>query len=341
MSSENKSVDVPADFMEIISKMANAIDNRNREIQCDDSLDAEESLSDSDDNNIVNEKEMVAQKEEITTESQKDGSAAPSQDEVPEKKTRGIPRSIMLNQAKYTEALEKQQRMMNGAKKKKSPPAKNVKSTTNVVENNIPHDGSVPMKRMIVGGNVKYIQVKAATIETPEITVDDATTEPVPKKVPKKIADKMEEYNKQMEDQDKTDGKTKIKKNNNVKVSSKIPSRYAGQIEKEVKQSTTKNVKNFTELRKIRMMDDLKIDTDINKTSMIELRKLKMEQRKNELLAAKKITEANKKESAVKNILSDDKMSKFSKTVAIKNLSVNSRNNKNVRSTKANIEISA
>jgi hypothetical protein len=58
-------------------------------------------------------------------------------------------------------------------------------------------------------------------------------------------------------------------------------------------------------------------------------------------LVAKKITEANKKESAVKNILSDDKMSKFSKTVAIKNLSVNSRNNKSVRSSKANVEISA
>ena len=88
-------------------------------------------------------------------------------------------------------------------------------------------------------------------------------------------------------------------------------------------------------------MDDLKIDTDVNKTSMVELRKLKMEQRKNELLAAKKITETNKKESAVKNILSDDKMTKFSKTVAIKNLSVGSRNNKNNRVSRANVEMSA
>uniref|UniRef100_A0A6C0CA15 Uncharacterized protein n=1 Tax=viral metagenome TaxID=1070528 RepID=A0A6C0CA15_9ZZZZ len=332
MSSENKTVDVPVDFAEIISKMAIAIDNRNQEIRHEDSLDAEESLSSDVDENVLDDKKEAIGGEETPT----------PQEEVPEKKARGLPRSIMLNQAKYTEALEKQQRMMNGAKKKKNPPTKNAKSAApSTTESTISQDGSVPMQRMIIGGKVKYIPIKTTSAPEPQTiaaeTTADEIPEPIPKKVPSKIADNMEKYNKQMEDQ----GKPVETKKNTAKVSSKIPSRYVGQIEKEIKQSTTKNVKSFTELRKIRMMDDLKIDTDVNKTSMVELRKLKMEQRKNELLAAKKITETNKKESAVKNILSDDKMTKFSKTVAIKNLSVGSRNNKNNRVSRANVEMSA
>ena len=53
-----------------------------------------------------------------------------------------------------------------------------------------------------------------------------------------------------------------------------------------------------------------------------------MEQRKREQHEQKKKSEANKKETAVQQIKNNEKMSKFAKLVAIKNLSVNSRNKK-------------
>jgi hypothetical protein len=264
-----------------------------------------------------------------------------------ERKKRGLPRSMLINQIKYMEAMEKQQRM-NGSNnkndKKKKIPFSETKSynvpSTNTSETN--------GRRMIVNGKVKYIPIAQTTnadsvtittespininknlsnigikSETPGSTPTDSTDETPQKKIPSSIAKKMEIYNAKMEKQNRTCPKNKTQS------SKTIPPKYAQQIEKDAKKSTMKNVKNFSELRKVKMMENLDINIDANKTSITELRKMKMEQRKNEMLEAKKRLELNKKESAVKTILADDKMSKFAKTVAIKNLSVNSRNGKN------------
>jgi len=93
---------------------------------------------------------------------------------------------------------------------------------------------------------------------------------------------------------------------------------------------TVKNVKNFSDLRRVRALESITDDPNIdtNKASIGELRKLKVEQRKKDQLDAKKKLESNKKETAIQDILKNDKMSKFAKTVAIKNLSINSRNKK-------------
>ena len=109
---------------------------------------------------------------------------------------------------------------------------------------------------------------------------------------------------------------------------SRIPSKYAKEIEKTVKHNTTKNVKSFADLRRVRALENLDTSVDVNTSSMVEIRRLKTEQRKKELAEAKHRVENNKSESAVQKILNDDKMSKFSKTVAIKNLSANSRTKK-------------
>lgn len=327
MSSENKSVEVPANFKEIIERMADAVEKRNNEIFSVEDIQ-EDSLEESPETPMTESANPMDETVEEATE-------------PVEKKTRGVPRSILLNQAKHTAAMEKQQRMIN-AKKGKQTPQKGAKPVSAPIAAPT-NDGTVQMQRMIVGGKVKYVPVKTTPVVdtepvptqaieevTEEITEDDVVAEE-PKKLPPKIAANMERYNKEAE---KKGNAPTVRPQQNKK-SSKVPSRYAQHIEKEVKQSTTKNVRNFTELRKIRLMDDLQVDSDVNKTSMIELRKLKMEQRKSELIAAKKLTEANKKESAVKNILNDEKMSKFSKTVAIKNLSVNSRNQKTNRTASA------
>ncbi len=63
----------------------------------------------------------------------------------------------------------------------------------------------------------------------------------------------------------------------------------------------------------------------------MELRKLKLEQRRREQEEAKK-RDANNKDSVIQEILKNDKMSKFAKTVAIKNLSVASRNKRPLNS---------
>ena len=105
----------------------------------------------------------------------------------------------------------------------------------------------------------------------------------------------------------------------------RIPDRYAKEIEKNVKKNTVKNVKNFSELRKVRALENLDTTVDTNTASLIEIRKLKVEQRKRELIEAKERVDSGKKESPLQQILNNDKMSQFSKTVAIKNLSASSR----------------
>ena len=115
--------------------------------------------------------------------------------------------------------------------------------------------------------------------------------------------------------------------NNSCAAGRRIPSKYAKQIENDVKKQTVKNAKNFTDLRRIRALQDIAPNTeiDVNKASIIELRKLRIEQRKREQAEQKKKCESNKRESAIQGILTNDKMTKFGKAIAIKNLSVNSR----------------
>ena len=159
-----------------------------------------------------------------------------------------------------------------------------------------------------------------------EIIKNDNFIAKTPKKIPSVIAKKMEQYKATIVKQNSI-----LNKKNKMSSSKKVPSKYAKQIEKDVKKQTVKNIRNFSDLRKIRALHDIKPDTEIdaNKASIIELRKLRMEQRKKEQQELKKKSEMNKKDNAIQEILKNDKMSKFAKAVAIKNLSVNSRNRKN------------
>ena len=115
-------------------------------------------------------------------------------------------------------------------------------------------------------------------------------------------------------------------------LTNKIPSKYAQQIENNVRKQTIKNIKCFSDLRRLKAIQDIdpSSNVDHNKASIQELRKLKVEQRKQNQIDAKKRAESNKKESAIQEILRDEKRSKLSKALAIKKLSINSRHkNKN------------
>ena len=149
---------------------------------------------------------------------------------------------------------------------------------------------------------------------------DDSDT--APKRIPTAFAKKMEIHKAHVASQATTD------KRNKSSSGKKIPSKYAKQIENDVKKQTVKNVKNFSDLRRIKALQEISTDGDIdaNKASILELRKLKLEQRKKDQADQKKRAESNKKESAIQEILRNDKLTKFAKAVAIKNLSVASRN---------------
>lgn len=116
----------------------------------------------------------------------------------------------------------------------------------------------------------------------------------------------------------------------------KIPTKYAKQIESDVKKQAVRNVKNFADLRRIKALQDINPEglTDVGQISLIELRKLRIEQRKNEQAEAKRRAESNRRETAIQEILRNEKMSKFAKTIAIKNLSVNSRHKKSINAEK-------
>ncbi|QGR54115.1 hypothetical protein [Moumouvirus maliensis] len=314
---------------------------------------------------------------------------------VPEKKKRGLPKSILANQQKYLEILEKQNRMSNKNKK--------VNNTKNLKDEEIPKakiniDG--PKRRVVIGGKVKYLpmnkienneqdkqilvvrdddkllseteiskivpqknaepnniennntendgdldenSVKIDVIKKRRpVTMnkflkntknntnlsqnieekDTENIEEVERKIPSSIAKKMEMHAA------KQAKETNLPGRKNKSGTKKIPSKYAKQMENDVKKQTVRNVKSFSDLRRIKTLQDISSGDiqDTNKASMTELRKLRMEQKKREQAELRKKAEDNKKESAVQEILKNDKMSKFAKVVAIKNLSVNSRN---------------
>ena len=160
---------------------------------------------------------------------------------------------------------------------------------------------------------------------------NDELTEPA-KKIPSSIAIKMATHKANMAKQIPSSRKNKQA----LTLGKKVPSKYAKQIENDVKKQTVKNVRNFSDLRRIKALQDINADTqiDANKASIIELRKLRTEQRKKDQEDQRKRNESNKRENAIQEILRNDKMSKFAKTVAIKNLSVNSRNRKNLSNVK-------
>ncbi|MEM3061963.1 MAG: hypothetical protein QW303_00255 [Nitrososphaerota archaeon] len=240
------------------------------------------------------------------------------------RKKRGPPKTILANQQKYLAALERQQRMIN-KKEKKRHPIKMVRDRPTIRK----IDGGV--RRVIVGGKVKYFAIK----EQPEklCSFPESNHEPTNadknelvyderSSIPLTIAKKMELY------REKIDPETSKKMNGLAFKSGekKIPSKYAKEMERDVKKQTIKNVKNFSDLRRITTIQNLadngQIDT--NKASIAELRRLRILQRKREQEEQKK-NEASRRESIVQEILKNDKMSKFAKMVALKNLSVNSR----------------
>ncbi|AGF85134.1 hypothetical protein QJ854_gp648 [Moumouvirus goulette] len=268
---------------------------------------------------------------------------------VPEKKRRGPPKSILANQQKYLEILEKQNRM--SSKNKKINNQKIQKEEIPKVKNNI--DG--PKRRVIIGGKVKYLPVnKNEQIEQdkqPLIIKEDekllSETE-ISNILPNRKNNNTDDINDNTYDNNNTDEndikmevikkrrpvgmnkftKTNEIKNNNVQIENKqeklennqeierkipssiakkmemhaakqtketnlpgrknktggkkIPSKYAKQMENDVKKQTVRNVKSFSDLRRIKTLQDISSGDiqDTNKASMTELRKLRMEQKK-------------------------------------------------------------
>lgn len=350
-SSEDNNFDSRVENSHVQSNLVSLMENENQ----DEELMENEQAIENDESNEENE--MIENNESENKTS---------------KRKRGIPKTLLANQRKYLEALEKQQKMLNSRKdKKKTQPVKKGKSPVKQVES--VNSNKIGTRRVIVAGKVKYLPINneksektdtssvdipiEETIEMPIVkretktkpsannlliaptkiiksisktsrsTVNDIdqTSEPEkPKRVPSAIAKKMEIHKAVVAKQN-----IMIKrKPNSTSSNKKIPSKYAKQIENDVKKQTIKNVKNFSDLRRVKAMQEINPDSDIDasKASIIELRKLKIEQRKKEQSEMKKRAEANKRESKIQEILRNDKMSKFSKTLAIKNLSVTSRN---------------
>lgn len=192
---------------------------------------------------------------------------------------------------------------------------------------------TAPSKMSQVSSKTNRVVVPQQRIKQVQENTDEIV-EPV-KKIPSAIAQKMEIHKAKL-----AKDMAMVAKKNKMTPGKKLPSKYAKQIESEVKKQTVKNVKNFSDLRRIKALQDIVPDNEIdsNKASINELRKLRIEQRKREQADQKKKAMSNKRESAVQEILKNEKMSKFAKAVAIKNLSVNSRNRRNVVDKKIEIE---
>jgi len=241
---------------------------------------------------------------------------------VPERKKRAVQKKILENQKKYMEALEKQQRLKSPSKNK----AVCKKTVESVAMEPVDKTGMV---RMVVNGRVKYISVNQQApleefpTENPDLPINKSEesvtiSEPIEAPLSKKSKGSIDDI---LNNKDNVEKPVK-------RANGRMPDRYAKQIEKDVKKTTIKNVKTFSDLRRVRTMEDLQVDStvDLNRVSMNELRRMKMEQKKREVLANKH--KQSKTESQVQNIMNDEKMSKFSKMIAVNNLAVNSRHKK-------------
>lgn len=245
-----------------------------------------------------------------------------SETTVPERKKRAVPKKILENQKKYMEALEKQQRLKSPSKNK----AVCKKTVESVATEPVDKTGMV---RMVVNGRVKYISVNQQApleefpTENSDLPINKSEesvsiSEPIEAPLSKKSKGSIDDI---LNNKDNVEKPVK-------RANGRMPDRYAKQIEKDVKKTTIKNVKTFSDLRRVRTMEDLQVDStvDLNRVSMNELRRMKMEQKKREVLANKH--KQSKTESQVQNIMNDEKMSKFSKMIAVNNLAVNSRHKK-------------
>lgn len=258
---------------------------------------------------------------------------------------RRIPKAMLEKQEIYNKTLEKQKKMTTNKKDNK----KDKNATVKVPVAKLPTSNTAGMRRVIIGGQVRYIPmpVTVPILEKkgslPEQILQNNTSTslaesplPIPdapvKKLSSIMAKKMEIYNANLEKTQKMSKNNRTNTNGKTNTTRRLPNKYAKHIENDVKKQTVKNVKTFSDLRRVKALQNITADSgsdiDIGKASINELKKIRLEQRKKEQLETKKVSEANKKESAIQEILKNDKMSKFSKLVAIKNLSVNSRHKK-------------
>lgn len=157
------------------------------------------------------------------------------------------------------------------------------------------------MRRVNIAGKVKFLPI------------DDSN------KNENSIETKKEQIENSAEEEKTSNKKSETKQ--------RIPNRYLKFIESEIKRETLRNVKNFSDLRRITIIQDLNpnVEIDTTKASINELIKIRNKQRR-----LKNETNEKTEDSEIQKILNNDKLSKLAKTIAIKNLSVNSRNKKSI-----------
>ena len=219
----------------------------------------------------------------------------PKQQPVERTRKRGPPKALLEKRKAYNEALEKRSGKKQVVQKEEKPVIQEVVEQT---------DAPQEMRRVIVAGKVKYLPVKTSQ---PKTTIH-TSTRPVAVSPVQSIST------------------ARRMAGSNISNTKKIPQKYAKQMENEYKKQTIKNVKNFSDLRRVRAMQDIVNNSgiDVNKASINELRRLRNEQRRQEQDQSR-IRASNSKETAIQEILNNDKMSELAKTLAIKNLSVTNR----------------
>jgi len=216
-----------------------------------------------------------------------------NENEPVERKKRGPPKTLLMNKKKYDEILEKQNRMLNHKKKNKKEPRK--ACCLHAMSNNLEGGNqNVERRRLNIGGKIRVVN-----------------------------------FSKRVEGEDDQDSLNNDNQKISKNYSHKIPNKYAKQIENTIKKKTIKNIKNFSDLRRITTIENIEVEDgiDTGKASIIELRKIKAEQRKKNCQETRAKKDNTKEDKIIQDIVNNEKMSKFSKTVAIRNLSMNSRRN--------------
>ena len=227
------------------------------------------------------------------------------------KKEKPIPMRFAKAAQKYTEKLEKQEQMIQSAKNKNSVNTKNNINRRSIKGKN-DEKTSINQSRnaRIAENKEERIQILREKMkENEDKIVTRADTIPSPKISRHKWAERAE-----------------VEKNTTrtAEPVGQIPHRYLRQMHEEQKDSHIKNVKSFSELRKVKAAENLGLDPRQTNATLHDLRKLKAERTK-ELRLNNTNNTSTEQNNDLNRIMGDKNMSKFAKAIALKKISPSKR----------------
>ena len=257
---------------------------------------------------------------------------------APVAREKKIPNKLLEKMMKYEQMVEKQKRERGGIRV----PEKKLLQTSEVKKAPEEQKEGV-MKKIVVGGKVKYVRVDESTTDksnkvnivdnkevTKPIQINNRKTGSVQildniKKIinESNITDNEEKVEEKVEESSQKIVNTPNPTETPIPIirKNRIPAKHADYIKEMQKKDAMNNAKTYSDLRKLKEMSDLDLDIDPNKFTMQELRRMNTERRRKE----QDSRVVSPKESEVTKLMNDTSIPYAQKVLKLKSISAGNR----------------